>query len=70
MVSYTLGGIDADDWDAFKNAYPRSISIEDVLKRIIGGDHLERTTDEDGQLSLGPEYADRDLRIVVVDLED
>lgn len=70
MVSFTVEGIDADDWESFKNSYPRSISIEDILKRIIGGDHIERTADEDGQLSLGPEYADQELRIVVVDSGD
>ena len=70
MVSFTIDGVDSDDWESFKNSYPRSISIEEILKRIIGGDHIERTTDEEGQLTLGPEYANKELRIVVVDSDE
>lgn len=67
MVSYALSGIDEDDWEAFKNSYPRSVSIEDVLKAIIGGNHLEVAVGEDGQVELGEEYAGEEVRVVVVE---
>lgn len=66
MVSYALDGIDPDDWEDFKNSYPRSISIEEVLKRIIGGEHRRLAADEEGRLSLGAEYASEELRVVIV----
>lgn len=69
MVSYTLDGIDPDDWEEFKNSYPRSISIEDVLKAIIGGEHLALTVDEDGRVELGEEYAGEEVRVVIVEEE-
>lgn len=70
MVSYALDGIDEDDWEAFKNSYPRSVSIEDVLKGIIGGEHLEVMVDEEGRVELGEEYAGEEVRVVIVGDEE
>lgn len=70
MVSYALDGIDEDDWEAFENSYPRSVSIEDVLKGIVGGEHLDVVVDEEGRVELGEEYAGEELWVVIVGSED
>lgn len=69
MVSMLVEDIPDEDWQEFKDSIPRSTSLEEAFRQIVAGEVLEVTTDDEGRVELGQEYAGETVRMHVVRLE-